>query len=80
LARALFAQERHAEALAEVLRAERTVADAHLEVLRARILDQMGASSAALAAYRHALWLNPRLQSVPADIRRLTSGAGATAP
>jgi tetratricopeptide (TPR) repeat protein len=74
LARALFVQTRHAEALAEVLRAERTVADAHLEVLRARILDQMGQPSHALAAYRHALWLDPRLKSVPADIERLTGG------
>lgn len=75
LARVLFFQERHAEALAEVLRAERSVADAHLEVLRARILDRMGLPSPALAAYRHALWLNPRLKSVPADIQRLTEGA-----
>jgi hypothetical protein len=74
LARSLFVQARHAEALAEVLRAERSVADAHLEVLRARILDQMGQSSYALAAYRHALWLNPRLKSVPADIQRLSEG------
>jgi O-antigen ligase len=77
LARALFVQGRHAEALTEVLRAESTVADAHLEVLRARILDQMGESSRALQAYQHALWLNPHLRTVPADIRRLQSGAAA---
>jgi putative inorganic carbon (HCO3(-)) transporter len=80
LARALFVQGRYPEALTHVLRAEPTVADAHLEVLRARILDQMGASSAALDAYRHALWLDPRLKSVPADIRRLTSGVDETDP
>jgi hypothetical protein len=59
------------------VRAESTVADAHLEVLRARILDQMGESSRALQAYQHALWLNPHLRTVPADIRRLQSGAAA---
>ena len=80
LARALFVQERHAEALAAVLHAERTVADAHLEVLRARILDLMGATSPALAAYRHALWLNPRLKSVPPDIRRLTNAVAEAGP
>jgi Flp pilus assembly protein TadD len=80
LARALFVQGRYPEALTHVLRAEPTVADAHLEVLRARILDQMGASSAALAAYRHALWLDPRLQSVPADIRRLTMNVAEAGP
>jgi tetratricopeptide (TPR) repeat protein len=71
LARALYVQGQYAEALAEVLRAERTVADSHLEVLKARILDQMGYSSPALAAYRHALWLSPTLKSVHADIERL---------
>ena len=74
LARALYVRGQHVEALTEVLRAEGTVADSHLEVLRARILDQMGYAMPALAAYRHALWLNPTLKSVPADIDRLRSG------
>ena len=72
LARALFVQAHHAEALAHVLRARQTVADAHLEVLRARIIDQLGNGSLALEAYRYALWLNPQLKSVPADIERLS--------
>jgi len=72
LARALYAQGQYPEALAEALRAERTCADSHLEVLKARIQDQMGYRSPALEAYRHALWLNPTLKSVPADIERLT--------
>ncbi len=80
LARTLFVQERYPEALGEVLRARPTVADAHLEVLRARILDQMGFASPALAAYRHALWLNPTLRSVPPDIERLRSGGAGTKP
>ena len=71
LARALYLQDAYPEALAEALRAERTAADSHLEVLKARILDQMGFEVAALQAYRHALWLNPTLKSVPADIERL---------
>ena len=72
LARALFAHGQLPEALAEALRAERTVADPHLEVLKARIQDQMGWRSPALEAYRHAMWLNPTLKSVPADIERLS--------
>ncbi len=71
LARALYAQGQYPEALAEALRAERTYTDSHLEVLKARIQDQMGYRSPALEAYRHALWLDPTLKSVPADIERL---------
>jgi hypothetical protein len=71
LARALYLQGRYPEALAESLRAERTVADSHLAVLQARIADQLGFRSPALQLYRHALWLNPTLKSVGADITRL---------
>jgi hypothetical protein len=59
--------------LAEVLLAERTFADSHLEVLKARIQDQMGLAGPALASYRHALALDPTLKSVQADIERLSS-------
>ncbi|MGH9650175.1 MAG: tetratricopeptide repeat protein, partial [Terriglobales bacterium] len=72
LARALFLQGQLSGALAEALRAELTIADSHLEVLKARIQDQMGYRSPALEAYRHAMWLNPTLKSVPADIERLS--------
>jgi putative inorganic carbon (HCO3(-)) transporter len=72
LARALYVQEQYPAALAEVLKAERNLADSHLEVLRARIQDQMGFRLPALAAYRHALWLDPTLRSVRADIERLS--------
>jgi Flp pilus assembly protein TadD len=53
-------------------RAERTYADSHQEVLRARILEQMGRGNEALAAYRHALWLDPTLTSVQGDIKGLS--------
>ncbi len=72
LARALFLQERHSEALVEVLKAERTIADSHLEVLKARSVDQLGFRSPALELYRHAQRLDPTLKSVPGDIQRLT--------
>ena len=72
LARALYVQEQYPAALAEALKAERTMADSHLEVLKARIQDQMGYRSPALEAYRHALWLDPTLKSVRADIERLS--------
>ena len=54
------------------MRAERTYTDSHQEVLRARILEQLGRNSEALAAYRHALWLDPTLTSVQEDIERLS--------
>jgi len=73
LARALFIQGKLPEALAEVLLAERTFADSHLEVLKARIQDQMGFATPALETYRHALALDPTLKSVRADIERLSS-------
>jgi O-antigen ligase len=73
LARVLYIQGRFPEALAEVLLAERTFADSHLEVLKARIQDQMGLAGPALASYRHALALDPTLKSVQADIERLSS-------
>lgn len=72
LARSLYVQERYSAALAEALRAGRTHTDSHLEVLKARILDQMGFRSPALDAYRHALRLDPTLKSVRADIERLS--------
>jgi len=71
LARALYIQGKLPEALAEVLLAERTFADSHLEVLKARIQDQMGLATPALETYRHALALDPTLKSVRADIKRL---------
>ena len=72
LSRVLYSRGRSVEALEEIVRAERTYADSHQEVLRARILDQMGRNSEALAAYRHALWLDPTLTSVQEDIERLS--------
>jgi len=72
LSRALYVQGQYPEALREALLAQQKVADSHLEVLKARIQDRMGYSSPALETYRHALWLNPTLQSVRADIDRLT--------
>jgi O-antigen ligase len=71
LARALFIQGKLPEALAEVLLAQRTFADSHLEVLKARIQDQIGLAAPALETYRHALALDPTLKSVRADIERL---------
>lgn len=72
LSRVLYSSGRLSEAWEEILRAERTYADSHQEVLRARILDGMGRNSEALAAYRHALWLDPTLISVQEDIERLS--------
>jgi tetratricopeptide (TPR) repeat protein len=69
LSRVLYCRDRSWEALEEISRAERTYADSHQEVLRARILEQMGRDSEALAAYRHALWLDPTLTSIQADIK-----------
>ena len=77
LARALFSTDQAAEALAETLRAERTYRDSHIEVLKARILDQMGAASPALETYRHALALDPTLKTVQADIKRLEESSRA---
>jgi len=77
LARALFSTDQAAEALAETLRAERTYRDSHIEVLKARILDQMGAASPALETYRHALALDPTLKTVQADIQRLEAALPA---
>jgi O-antigen ligase len=74
LARALYLQEMYPAALAEAELAGRTYADSHLEVLKARIQDQMGLAGPALETYRHALALDPTLKSVQADIERL-SGA-----
>jgi len=72
LSRVHYSRDRSSEALEEIARAERTYTDSHQEVLRARILDQMGRNSEALAAYRHALWLDPTLTSVQPDIDRLS--------
>ena len=73
LARTLYLKGRFPEALTEVLLAERTFADSHLEVLKARIQDQMSLVDPALETYRHALALDPTLKSVRADIERLSS-------
>jgi len=72
LSRVLYSRGPSSEALDEILQAERTYTDSHQEVLRARILDQMGKNSEALAAYRHALWLDPTLTSIQEDIDRLS--------
>ena len=74
LSRVLYSLDRSSEALEEIVRAERTYADSHEEVLRARILDQMGKSTEALAAYRHAFWLDPTLTSIQKDLQRLSHG------
>jgi O-antigen ligase len=72
LARVYYLTHRFPEALTEVMLAEHTYADSHLEVLKGRIQDQMGMGRAALATYRHALELDPTLKSVQADIARLS--------
>jgi tetratricopeptide (TPR) repeat protein len=72
LSRVFYLRGRFPEALREIVLAERTYADSHEEVLRARILDQMGRDPEALAAYRRALWLDPTLTSVQTDIARLS--------
>jgi tetratricopeptide (TPR) repeat protein len=72
LSRVLYESGRYSEALREAVEADQTYTDSHLEVLRARILDQMGSGALALAAYRRALWLDPTLTSVQADIERLS--------
>lgn len=71
LARVLYREGKFSEALSEVLLAERTYADSHLEVLKARLQEGMGAIAPALETYRHALALDPTLTSVRADIERL---------
>jgi tetratricopeptide (TPR) repeat protein len=77
LARVLFSTDQPAEALAETLRTERTYRDSHIEVLKARLLDQMGAARLALETYRHALALDPTLKTVQADIQRLEADSRA---
>jgi tetratricopeptide (TPR) repeat protein len=72
LSRVLYLRGRSSQALEEIVRAERTYTDSHQEILRARILEQMGSNREALAAYRHALWLDPTLTSVQEDIERLS--------
>lgn len=71
LARALYLTDRLPEALREISLAERTYRDSHLEVLKARIQDQQGLRQQALESYRYALWLDPTLKTVQADIERL---------
>jgi tetratricopeptide (TPR) repeat protein len=73
LSRVLYLRGRFPGALQQVMLAERTYADSHQEVLRARILDQMGRGPEALGAYRRALWLDPTLTSVQADVERLSN-------
>jgi tetratricopeptide (TPR) repeat protein len=73
LSRVYYMAQRFSEALEEVVRAERTYTDSHQEVLRARILEQMGSGDDALAAYRRAVWLDPTLTSIQADIERLSN-------
>ena len=72
LARALYLQGEDVEALAGALHAGRSLSDPHLEVLKARIQDRLGYRSQALEAFRHALRLDPALDSVRADIERLS--------
>ena len=71
LSRVLSSRGRTSEALAEIERAEQTFADSHQEVLRGVILEQMGKYGEALAAYRHAIWLDPTLASAQEDIGSL---------
>lgn len=71
LSRVLASRGRFSEALVEIERAEHTFADSHQEALRGIILEQMGRNSEALAAYRHAVWLDPTLTSTQQDISRL---------
>ena len=71
LSRVLFSRGLFSEALSEIALAERTYADSHQEVLRGLIMEHMGKNSEALAAYRHAFWLDPTLMSVQEDINRL---------
>ena len=73
LSRMFYMAQRFSEALEEVVRAEQTYTDSHQEVLRARILEQMGSGDDALAAYRRAVWLDPTLTSIQADIERLSN-------
>jgi O-antigen ligase len=73
LSRVLSSRGHAAEALEEIVRAERTYTDSHQEVLRARILEQLGRYDEALAANRHALWMDPTLTSVQDDINRLST-------
>jgi tetratricopeptide (TPR) repeat protein len=71
LSRVLYSTARPLDALKEVGLAERTYTDSHQEVLRGHILNQLNRSTEALAAYRYALWLDPTLTSVQAEIDRL---------
>jgi len=72
LSRVLYSRGRCIEALVEIVRAEQTYADSHQEVLRGLILEQMGNSSGALEAYRHAVWLDPTLTTVQEEVNRLS--------
>jgi tetratricopeptide (TPR) repeat protein len=71
LSRVLYARGNSAEALMEITRAEQTYADSHEEVLRGRILEQMGNNDEAVKAYRHSLVLDPTLSTPQGDIDRL---------
>ncbi len=64
LSRVLYATNRPAEALQEITLAEQAYSDPSEEALRARILATLGRKGEALAAYRHALWLDPALYRV----------------
>jgi O-antigen ligase len=79
LARVLYFQQRYPLALNEILLAEPTWSDSHLEVLKARVLDKMGRAGPALESYRHALALDPTLKTIPADIARLERAGGVHA-
>jgi O-antigen ligase len=71
LSRVLYLQQKYSEALNEAQLAEPTYSDSHLIVLKARILDHMGRGDRALESYRRALFLDPTLKTVQADIERL---------
>ncbi len=60
-ARALYVQDRDAEALSEAMVATKTYSDSHLEVLIARILEDMQRDSEAQEHYRRARYLDPGL-------------------
>ena len=71
LSRVLSSTDRPTEALLEITLAEQTYADPNEEVLCARILARLGRGAEALAAYHHALWLDPKLSGVEEELQRL---------
>ncbi len=75
LSRILYSDQAYPQALAEAQAAQITYSDSHLEVLKGRILEAMGRREEAFATFRHALTLDPTLQTVRADMDRLQNDA-----